>query len=148
VTDNFRCPGAGTPVFGLCNSNAHLHWRTLLAKEMGRPGFLSFSAIVFAVVALVLAAFAGDISLPPQSVVSHASAVFEVGATTHEIHVDPQAALQLPNAGDFAAQTNAVTSVPPTRSTIANLQPGNYTAIVRGVSNTMGVALVEVYDLN
>jgi len=30
---------------------------------------------------------------------------------------------------------------------IASLQPGNYTAIVRGVSNTTGVALVEVYDL-
>jgi hypothetical protein len=31
---------------------------------------------------------------------------------------------------------------------IANLQPGNYTAVVRGVNNTTGVALVEVYDLN
>ena len=31
---------------------------------------------------------------------------------------------------------------------IADLQPGNYTAIVRGVNNTTGVALVEVYDLN
>ena len=31
---------------------------------------------------------------------------------------------------------------------IANLQPGNYTAIVRGVSNANGVGLVEVYDLN
>ena len=31
---------------------------------------------------------------------------------------------------------------------IANLAPGNYTAIVRGVTNTTGVALVEVYDLN
>ena len=31
---------------------------------------------------------------------------------------------------------------------IATLQPGNYTAIVRGVSNTTGVALVEVYDLS
>jgi hypothetical protein len=31
---------------------------------------------------------------------------------------------------------------------IANLQPDNYTAIVRGVNNTTGVALVEVYDLN
>ncbi len=30
---------------------------------------------------------------------------------------------------------------------IADLPPGNYTAIVRGVSNTTGVALVEVYDL-
>ena len=31
---------------------------------------------------------------------------------------------------------------------IANLAPGNYTAIVRGVRNTTGVALVEVDDLN
>ena len=30
---------------------------------------------------------------------------------------------------------------------IANLPAGNYTAIVRGVNNTTGVALVEVYDL-
>src|SRR6266481_5035515 len=29
-----------------------------------------------------------------------------------------------------------------------NLPPGNYTAIVRGVNNTTGVALVEVYDLH
>jgi parallel beta-helix repeat protein len=31
---------------------------------------------------------------------------------------------------------------------IAELPPGNYTAIVRGVTNTTGVALVEVYDLD
>src|SRR5258705_37734 len=31
---------------------------------------------------------------------------------------------------------------------IANLTPGNYTAIVRGVNNTTGVALVEAYDLD
>src|SRR5215211_458793 len=31
---------------------------------------------------------------------------------------------------------------------IANLQPGNYTAILRGINDTAGVALVEVYDLN
>ena len=31
---------------------------------------------------------------------------------------------------------------------IADLQPGNYTAIVNGVNNTDGVGLVEVYDLN
>src|SRR5215211_6665334 len=40
----------------------------------------------------------------------------------------------------------------PTESTesaiIADLQPGNYTAIVRGVNNSVGVALVELYDLN
>ena len=31
---------------------------------------------------------------------------------------------------------------------IATLPPGNYTAIVRGVNNTVGVALVEGYDLS
>ncbi len=31
---------------------------------------------------------------------------------------------------------------------IANLPPGNYTAIVRGVNSTTGVGLVEVYDLD
>jgi N-acetylneuraminic acid mutarotase len=31
---------------------------------------------------------------------------------------------------------------------IVNLPPGNYTAIVRGVNNTTGVALVEVFDLH
>jgi len=31
---------------------------------------------------------------------------------------------------------------------IAFLPPGNYTAIVRGVNNTTGVGLVEVYDLD
>ena len=30
---------------------------------------------------------------------------------------------------------------------IAELPPGNYTAIVRGANNTTGVGLVEVYDL-
>jgi hypothetical protein len=31
---------------------------------------------------------------------------------------------------------------------VAELLPGNYTAIVRGVSNAAGVGLVEVYDLH
>ena len=31
---------------------------------------------------------------------------------------------------------------------IANLPPGNYTAIVRGINNTVGVSLVEVYELD
>ncbi|PYK09913.1 MAG: hypothetical protein DME65_11145 [Verrucomicrobia bacterium] len=36
----------------------------------------------------------------------------------------------------------------PSESAImATLPPGNYTAIVRGVNNSTGVALVEVYDL-
>jgi hypothetical protein len=48
-----------------------------------------------------------------------------------------------------AVQNSGHTPTPPSESAIvATLQPGNYTAIVRGVSNTTGVALVEVYDLN
>ena len=31
---------------------------------------------------------------------------------------------------------------------IADLPPGNYTAIVRGVNDTTGVGLVEVYHLD
>ena len=31
---------------------------------------------------------------------------------------------------------------------VADLPPGNYTAIVRGIDNSIGVALVEVYDLD
>ena len=44
------------------------------------------------------------------------------------------------------------TGLPPTNdlesAIVATLNPGAYTAIVRGNGNTSGVALVEVYDLN
>jgi uncharacterized repeat protein (TIGR03803 family) len=43
------------------------------------------------------------------------------------------------------------TGVPPTNdkesAIVATLDPGSYTAVVRGVNNTTGVALVEAYDL-
>ena len=31
---------------------------------------------------------------------------------------------------------------------IANLAPGNYTAVVRGVNNTVGTGIVDAYDMN
>jgi hypothetical protein len=44
------------------------------------------------------------------------------------------------------------TTIPPSNdlesAIVRTLSPGNYTAIVRGVNNTTGVALVEVYALN
>ena len=44
------------------------------------------------------------------------------------------------------------TTIPPTNdlesAIVRNLAPGNYTAIVRGVNGTTGVALVEAYGLN
>ena len=44
------------------------------------------------------------------------------------------------------------TGIPPSNdlesAIVRNLMPGNYTAIVRGVNGTTGVALVEAYGLN
>jgi hypothetical protein len=44
------------------------------------------------------------------------------------------------------------TTIPPTNelesAIVRNLAPGNYTAIVRGVNGTTGVAVVEAYDLD
>jgi hypothetical protein len=71
--------------------------------------------------------------------------------------------LELHNANGAVLQTNdnwrtdqeaeiIAARVPPTRNEesaiVRTLTPGNYTAVVRGVNNTMGVALVEVYALN
>jgi len=50
-----------------------------------------------------------------------------------------QAAIQ--NSG-YAAPKDAEAAI------LATLQPGNYTAIVRGKNDTSGVALVEVYNLD
>jgi hypothetical protein len=44
--------------------------------------------------------------------------------------------------------SNHAPTDPSESAIIAELPPGNYTAIVRGVNNTTGVALVEVYDLH
>jgi hypothetical protein len=48
-----------------------------------------------------------------------------------------------------AIQASGYAPLNPSESAIiATLQPGNYTAIVRGKNNTTGVALVEVYNLD
>jgi hypothetical protein len=45
-----------------------------------------------------------------------------------------------------------VTGIPPSddleSAVVATLVPGNYTAIVRGANDTIGVAVVEAYGLN
>jgi hypothetical protein len=71
--------------------------------------------------------------------------------------------LELHNGNGAVLQTNdnwrtggqqaeiIATTVPPTRNEesaiVRTLTPGNYTAVVRGVNNTTGVALVEVFAL-
>jgi hypothetical protein len=56
------------------------------------------------------------------------------------------------NWGDSQANDIQATGIPPTNdleaAILVTLNPGAYTAIVRGNANTLGVALVEVYDLN
>jgi hypothetical protein len=55
------------------------------------------------------------------------------------------------NSSQFAAQISATGLAPHNAresAIIATLAPGNYTAIVRGVNNTSGVGLVELYDLD
>ena len=49
--------------------------------------------------------------------------------------------------GEDIARSGHAPTHPSESAIIATLPPGNYTAIVRGVSNSVGVALVEVYDL-
>jgi hypothetical protein len=49
----------------------------------------------------------------------------------------------------IAIQNSGHAPTQPSESAIiAALPPGHYTAIMRGVNNTTGVALVEVYDLD
>src|SRR4029077_741679 len=57
------------------------------------------------------------------------------GIITHNQVRDIQASGYVPSDGRESA-------------IIADLPPGNYAAIVRGVNNTTGVALVEAYDLS
>jgi hypothetical protein len=44
------------------------------------------------------------------------------------------------------------TTIPPSNdlesAIVRNFAPGNYTAIVRGINNTTGIAVIEVYNLN
>ncbi|HEY5075308.1 MAG TPA: putative Ig domain-containing protein [Pyrinomonadaceae bacterium] len=55
-----------------------------------------------------------------------------------------------PDGSSQQAEIEA-TTIPPTNdldsALVASLPPGNYTAVVRGINNTTGVGLVEVYNL-
>jgi hypothetical protein len=75
---------------------------------------------------------------------------------------DPTLELHDANGGTLETNDNWVDSpnkqaiidstIPPTNNMesaiVRTLSPANYTAIVRGVNNTTGVAVVEVYALN
>jgi hypothetical protein len=64
---------------------------------------------------LLSAVVASHISFSRQNRVPSASP-FEVGAATHEMWADPQAALQFPNANEVTAKIETVSSAPATRS--------------------------------
>ena len=82
---------------------------------MQRPCFPIAGAMIFAGCVVVgLAAFAGNIDLPEQNIVSSTS--FQPGAATHETRADSQAALQFKNISEIATGIETVSSAPPTRS--------------------------------
>ena len=66
----------------------------------------------------------------------------------------PTGALIFANDNWRSAQQQQIiaTTIPPTdnreAAIVATLQPGNYTAIVRGTGSFTGVALVEIYNLD
>ena len=72
---------------------------------------------------------------------------------------DPTLELHDGNGAQFAANDNwrtdqeaeILATIPPQNDAesaiVATLQPGNYTAVVRGVNGTVGVGLIEVYHL-
>ena len=76
-----------------------------------------------------------------------------LGDPTLELH-DGNGALIASNDNWRTEQEAEIiaTTIPPTNdlesAIVRDLAPGNYTAIVRGVNNTTGVALVEAYGLN
>jgi hypothetical protein len=78
-----------------------------------------------------------------------------------DVLADP--VLELHGAGAFATISNdnwrdtqeaaiAATGIPPTNdfesAIVVTLNPGAYTAVVKGKNNTTGVALIELYDLD
>src|SRR6266508_1347155 len=83
---------------------------------MRLQGFPISGSIIFAGMAVGLAAFGGDTSLPKQNAIPGAPSEFEVGSARHETWADSQAALQFPNAGEIAAGIETMSSAPPTRS--------------------------------
>ncbi len=78
-----------------------------------------------------------------------------LGNPTLDLH-DGNGALIVSNDNwrDDPAQEAEIiaTGIPPSNdlesAIVRDLAPGNYTAIVRGVNNTTGVALVEAYGLD
>ncbi len=97
----------------------------------------------------------------PKEVIIRAIGPTLAAADIVNVLADP--VLELHGPGAFVTITNnnwrdtqeqeiQDTGIPPTNdlesAIVATLDPGAYTAIVRGNGNTSGVALVEVYDLN
>jgi hypothetical protein len=97
----------------------------------------------------------------PKNVIIRAVGPSLIHFGVNNVLADP--VLELHGPGAFATMTNnnwrddheaeiAATSIPPTddleAAIVATLNPGAYTAIVKGNGNSSGIALVEVYDLN
>ena len=69
-----------------------------------------------------------------------------------ELHNPDMSVVTNDNWRDMQEQEIMDTTIPPTNdlesAIVATLEPGSYTAIVRGKNDTTGIGLVEVYDLD
>src|SRR5436190_5928382 len=83
---------------------------------MPRPPF-AITSSVFTSLALGLTAFAGNTDSPEQDSLS-AVFPFQADALEHRTWADPQTEVQPPYANQFPAQIEAVSSAPPTRSSV------------------------------
>src|SRR6266508_1050481 len=84
---------------------------------MQRRGFPITGSLIFAAgIAVALVALGGDTSLTGPDHISTTSRVFEARAATHETRMDPQTALEFPNANEIAPKIEPVSWTPATRS--------------------------------
>src|SRR5215831_7193511 len=81
---------------------------------MRRQVFPAISTPILHGVALALAALATNTNVPGQHVISRTP--FPLGVGTHETRGEWQPAIQFPSASEIAAEIEAVSSAPPTRS--------------------------------
>ena len=105
---------------------------------------------------VIIRAIGPELSAPPYNVPNalanptlelHNAAGAVIGSNDDWQHTIIGGVITGNQAGDIQNSGHAPAN-PFESAIIADLSPGNYTAIVSGVSNMTGVALVEVYDLS
>ena len=105
---------------------------------------------------VIIRAIGPELGAPPYNIPNalanprlelHSAAGALIGSNDDWQHTIIGGVITQNQVADIQNSSHAPTD-PSESAIIAELPPGNYTAIVRGVNDTTGVGLVEVYDLN